>query len=114
MSLTAVLQHVAAGLPADHPAVFGPPFRVPPAAPCYVVEMPQLTEVLGAGPTCRVVGATVDVVCVPQTGTDHDMLITMADAVIAAFGSAVTGGQAEPNPYTDTADVWCYRLTVEM
>ena len=63
---------------------------------------------------CEVVEAGVDVVCVPQTGSDHDYLVAMADAVIASAGAAVTGGQPEPSPYTDVPDVWTYRLTLEL
>lgn len=114
MSLTSTVQRVLAAMPTDHPTVIGPPFRVPPAAPCYLVELPVVREVSLYGGDCVLSEAAVDVVCVPATGTDHDMLVTMADAVVRAFGAAVTSGRAEPNPYTDVEDVWTYRLTVEV
>lgn len=110
MSIAAVLDHLSTLLPADHAHVYGPPFTVPPTAPCYVIELPQVLAVAG----CTVATAEVDVVCVPQTGTDYAMLLAMADAVIASAGAAVTGGAPEPSPYVDAADVWTYRLTLEL
>ena len=109
-TLTAALQRVLDLLPAEHAHIVGPPFTHPPAAPCYVIELPQIVDVVG----CAVATASVDVVCVPQTGTDQQMLLGMADAVIGAAGALVTGGAAEPNPYTDQPDVWTYRLTLEL
>ena len=114
MSIAEILNTIAAQMPTDHPTVYGPPFSVAPAAPCYVVGMPTVSEVLGTGAACQVTQATVDVVCVPQTGTDFVGLRSMADTVIAAFGPAVTAGQDEPSPFTDVDDVWTYRLTVEV
>lgn len=114
MSLTSVIQRVAAQLPTTYPHVYGPPFRVPPAAPCYVVEMPSVRGVAGVAAGCEVTDAAIDVVCIPQTGSDHDALVEMADELIAAFGEQITGGQPEPNPYADVDDVWTYRLTLEV
>ena len=110
MTLADTLQRVTAMLPTTYAHVFGPPFRVPPAAPCLIIELPQITAVIG----CHVADARVDVVCVPQTGTDYDHLVTMADEVIGTAGGAVIGGQPEPNPYTDVDDIWTYRLTLEL
>lgn len=114
MTLTDVAADVAARMPTDHPTVLGPPFTRPPAAPCYIVELPQPTDVVGTSAGCRVTQATVDIVCIPSASTNADQLLAMADQVIAAFGSAVTSGQPEPSPFTDVDDVWTYRLTVEV
>lgn len=112
MSLSDILEQVRSQLP--DPALVGPPFQVPPAAPCYIVAVPQVSEVLGTGAACQITRASVDIVCVPPTGSDTHALVAMADQVVALFGASVTSGQAEPNPFTDVDDVWTYRLTVEV
>ena len=110
-TLTGALARVVGMLPpGGAPHIVGPPFQHPPAAPCYVVELPQIRDVVG----CAVADVSVDVVCVPQTGTGQQQLLSMADAVVASAGAVVVGGAPEPNPYTDTPDVWTYRLTLEL
>ena len=97
------------------PVFGGPPFALPPAPPCYVVEPPQLTEVLGATGDCRVTAATTDIMCVPPTSTDLPGMFALADAAIAALGAAVVSGGSEQSPYyPDTDDqTFVYRLTYE-
>jgi hypothetical protein len=112
-TLVDILADVTAALPSDHPVIVGPPFRLPPAPPCYVVEPPNVSDVYGTSAQCTISGATVDVVCVPRTATDADQLVSMADAVIVALGASVVSGSIEPNPYTDVDAVYVYRLTCQ-
>ena len=115
MTLTDAHAQVVADLePIGHPVVPGPPFRLPPAPPCYVVTAPDIDTVGSTGPGCEVLTATVDVLCVPATATDLDALLGMADAAVAALGATVTAGTTEPSPFTDDPDTLVYRLTTEV
>ena len=93
------------------PVVTGPPHRVAPTAPCYVVGVPTITEVVNAGTGCEVAGTSVDVYAVPVRGDDPVQLAEMADTAVGVLTGEITGA-VEPSPFT-FIDTYVYRLTVE-
>ena len=94
------------------PVVAGPPHgELAPSAPCYVVGVPTITEVVNAGTGCEVAGTSVDVYAVPPRGDDPRQLAEMADTAVGVLTGEITGA-VEPSPFT-FIDTYVYRLTVE-
>jgi len=95
------------------PVTAGPPHGdLAPSAPCYVVGVPTITDVVNAGTGCEVSGTSVDVFAVPTRGDDPVQLAEMADTAVGVLRGQITSGAVEPSPFT-FIDTYVYRITVE-